>query len=78
MKEVGLDTLLPGEKGTVGNLNTPTFEVRQRLLEMGLTRGTIIQVIRLAPLGDPMEISVRGYRLSLRRKEAQAVMIRKT
>lgn len=46
-------------------------------MEMGLTKGTMIEVIRLAPLGDPIEISVRGYRLSLRRKEASAVLIMK-
>ncbi len=77
MEEVGLDMLVPGEKGTIGNFSTPAIEVRHRLMEMGLTRGTMIEVIRLAPLGDPIEISVRGYRLSLRRKEASAVMIRK-
>jgi ferrous iron transport protein A len=46
-------------------------------MEMGLTKGTIIEVVRLAPLGDPIEISVRGYRLSLRRKEASAAMVKK-
>jgi ferrous iron transport protein A len=76
MKEVGLDTLVPGEKGIVVNLSASTFEIRQRLLEMGLTKGTTIEVIRLAPLGDPIEIEIRGYRLSLRRKEAEAVLIR--
>ncbi|HEY6953521.1 MAG TPA: FeoA family protein [Bacteroidota bacterium] len=75
MKEVALDTLVPGERGIVWSLNAPAFEIRQRLLEMGLTKGVAIEVIRLAPLGDPIEISVRGYRLSLRRKEAKAVMI---
>jgi ferrous iron transport protein A len=75
MKEVGLNTLSPGEKGIVRNLSTPVKEVRQRLLEMGLTKGTIVEVVRLAPLGDPMEIAVRGYRLSLRQKEAEAVLV---
>jgi ferrous iron transport protein A len=77
MKEVGLDKLGPGESGQVGSLQTLTPGIRQRLLEMGLTKGTIIQVIRLAPLGDPIEILVRGYRLSLRRQEAESVMILK-
>ncbi len=75
MNEVGLNTLIPGERGIVGKLATPSFEVRQRLLEMGLTKGITIKVIRVAPLGDPIEIELRGYRLSLRRKEAEAVMI---
>lgn len=78
MTEVSLDTLVPGEKGVVGHLKTSSFEVRQRLLEMGLTKGVSIQIIRLAPLGDPIEIALRGYRLSLRRKEAEAVMIHKS
>ena len=77
MNEVGLDTLVPGEKGVIGRLDTRTPEIRQRLLEMGLTKGTYIEIIRLAPLRDPIEILVRGYRLSLRRKEAEAVIITK-
>lgn len=73
----GLSALLPGERGKVGRLETPSFEVRQRLLEMGLTKGISVLVIRVAPMGDPIEIELRGYRLSLRRKEAEAVMIEK-
>ncbi len=69
--------LIPGERGTVESFKTPTHEVRHRLMEMGLTRGTAVEVIRLAPLGDPIEISIRGYRLSLRRREASAVVVRR-
>lgn len=47
----------------------------QRLLEMGLTDGEEVEVVRFAPLGDPMEIRIRGYNLSLRRKEAAAVLV---
>jgi len=75
VKFAGLDTLLPGETGIVGKLETPSFEVRQRLMEMGLTKGVLVSVVRVAPLGDPMEIELRGYRLSLRRKEAEAVKV---
>lgn len=46
-----------------------------RLLEMGLTPGTEIQVVRSAPLGFPVEIKVRGYLLSLRKSEAQCLEI---
>lgn len=77
MNEVSLDSLAPSEKGVIGRLDTQTPEIRQRLLEMGLTKGTCIEVIRLAPLRDPIEVLVRGYRLSLRRKEAEAVIITK-
>jgi len=50
-------------------------ERRARLLEMGLTTGAEIQFIRFAPLGDPVEIEVRGYRLSLRKKEAAGIRV---
>lgn len=49
--------------------------VAQRLQEMGLTSGVAVKVIRVAPLGDPLEVEVRGYRLSLRREEAAAVEV---
>lgn len=78
MRSVELNTLVPGERGTVLGLETTSFEVRQRLLEMGLTKGIAVTVIRVAPLGDPIEIELRGYRLSLRRKEAEAVIIQST
>jgi ferrous iron transport protein A len=45
----------------------------RRLEALGMTQGTVIQVIREAPLGDPLEIEVRGYRLCLRRKEIHAL-----
>lgn len=73
-----LNHLIPGERGTVENIAASTPSLRRRLLEMGLTRGTAIQLIRVAPMGDPIEISVRGYRLSLRREEASSILIKKT
>ncbi len=51
--------------------------MRQRLLEMGLIKGTMIELIRFAPLGDPMEVRVRGYRLSIRKGEAKAVIVKR-
>ena len=50
-------------------------EISLRLLEMGLTPGVEVAVIGTAPLGDPIELQVRGYRLSLRRSEAQMVTV---
>ena len=49
--------------------------LRQRILDMGLTKGTTVTVQKLAPLGDPMEITVRGYQLSLRKAEAECILI---
>jgi ferrous iron transport protein A len=75
MNNVSLDRLKPGEKGTVDRIQATAIHIRQRLMEMGLTKGTIVEIIRFAPLGDPIEISVRGYRLSLRREEAQSILL---
>lgn len=47
----------------------------QRLLEMGITKGVEVSVVRFAPLGDPMEVKVRGYLLSLRRADARAIRV---
>jgi len=76
MSYVSLATLQPGERGTIERIRGSSHAVTQRLLEMGLTRGTEVEIIRFAPLGDPIEISVRGYRLSLRREEAESVLLR--
>ena len=51
-------------------------EVSVRLLEMGLTPGAEVRLLGVAPLGDPIELEVRGYRLSIRRSEAARVEIR--
>jgi Fe2+ transport system protein FeoA len=71
---VALSTLVVGQRGRVTSFTVPP-EQRQRLLEMGLTTGAECEVVRFAPLGDPMEIKVRGYYLSLRKKEAAGVQI---
>ena len=49
--------------------------LRKRLIDMGLTIDTIVLVRKLAPLGDPIEISLRGYELSLRREEAKEIEV---
>ncbi|HYR57687.1 MAG TPA: FeoA family protein [Chthoniobacteraceae bacterium] len=77
MSDAGAESLgaLPvGERGRVVGFDLPP-EHRQRLLEMGLTIGAEFEVVRFAPLGDPLEIKVRGYMLSLRKREAAGVRI---
>ena len=69
--------VLLGEKGTVERISHAAATVRQRLMEMGVVRGIQVQLIRFAPLGDPIEVRVGGYRLSLRHNEAQAVLVTK-
>lgn len=63
-----------GESAQIDRLDG-SAEIRMRLLEMGLTRGTMVRLVRVAPLGDPIELAVRGYRLSVRKSEAAAVLV---
>ena len=69
-----LSSLKVGSAGTVTAINIPP-ENRGRLLEMGLLVGTPVELIRFAPLGDPVEIKVRGYNLSLRKHEAEQIWV---
>jgi Fe2+ transport system protein FeoA len=69
-----LSDLPLGQKGRVVGFSLPP-EQRQRLLEMGLTVGAQFEVVRFAPMGDPIDIKVRGYHLSLRKNEAAGVFV---
>jgi ferrous iron transport protein A len=70
-----LSSLGIGKAAVVAALKVPV-EKRARLMEMGLLVGTPIELVRFAPLGDPVEIKVRGYHLTLRRHEADQIMVR--
>jgi Fe2+ transport system protein FeoA len=70
-----LDQLRIGERCLVEALSGEDALV-QRLLEMGLLEGEEIEITNVAPLGDPIEIRLRDYRLSLRRREAARVLVR--
>lgn len=61
-----------GESATVAKLNG-TGALKRRIMDMGLTKGTRVYVKKVAPLGDPIELTVRGYELSIRRDEAANV-----
>lgn len=63
-----------GSEATVAAIQVPP-EHRPRILEMGLLVGTRIKLIRFAPLGDPVEIKLRGYHLTLRRHEAEMIKV---
>jgi len=69
-----LDQLQAGQRGRVQAVRA-SGSLEQRLLEMGLLEGELIEVIGFAPLGDPMEIRLRDYRLSLRRQEASFIIV---
>lgn len=63
-----------GKKTKVSSLTGAPL-LNRRLIEMGLTPGTAVAVERVAPLGDPLDLRVRGYRLSLRKSEAAGVQV---
>ena len=69
-----LDELSVGQSGRISKLNLNPSEC-QRLMEMGLTVGATVRLLRFAPLGDPIEILARGYHLSLRKAEAHAILV---
>ena len=73
-KIIGLSQLKIGETGAV-RLIDAAGEIKRRLMDMGITRGTSIYVQKLAPLGDPMELHLRGYALSLRKADAQKIKV---
>lgn len=69
-----VDKLKPGEKGTVLRLGS-SGALRRRIIDMGITPGAEIIMRKTAPLGDPIEINIRGYELSIRKSEAQEIEV---
>ena len=69
-----LNELKVGESGRVAHLSGEGA-VKRRIMDMGLTKGAEVTVRKVAPLGDPIEITVRGYELSIRKDEAAKVEI---
>ena len=74
IRSTKLSELCPGLKGRIAFVSGKG-PIRKRLLDMGLTSDTHFDVIRVAPLGDPVEIKVRGYLLSLRKSEAEQIEV---
>jgi Fe2+ transport system protein FeoA len=71
---VALSELASGDCGRIVALDLPP-EPKQRLLEMGMTAGAQVEIVRFAPLGDPVDIKVRGYHLSIRKHEAAGIRV---
>jgi Fe2+ transport system protein FeoA len=69
-----LNELKRGEKGKIIKISGKG-SVHRRLLDMGLISGSDIEMQRVAPLGDPIEIKVKGYNLSLRKEEAASIQV---
>ncbi|MDD3581665.1 MAG: ferrous iron transport protein A [Desulfobacca sp.] len=74
MSALVLNSLKKGQKARITGI-TNNSDLKRRLLKMGLVRGEIIEVERVAPLGDPIDVVVKGYHLSLRQEEAKLVEV---
>ena len=74
VQERSLALLQPGERGTITRLDGDHVNVR-RLMELGLVPGTDVEVVCLAPLGDPVELRLRQVHLSIRRSEAVRIHV---
>ncbi len=70
-----LRDLKPGQQGVVVAI-AAVGSMKRRIMDMGITPGVKMRVIKVAPLGDPIEVNVRGYELSLRKEEAQQIEMR--
>lgn len=69
-----LDEVPVGASCTVSKLGD-TGEIRRRILDMGITEGAQVTVCKVAPLGDPIELTVRGYQLSLRKSDVASIEV---
>ena len=71
-----LDHLQSGKSCEILSLANQSGAVKRRLIDMGLTPGTKVTLIKIAPFGDPMEVSLRGYEMSLRKADAAQITVR--
>ncbi len=72
---MNLGNLRPGQQGKILRLDSSIGPIRRRLMDMGVLPGEIVKVEKIAPMGDPIEITVKSYNLSLRKSEAQGIEI---
>lgn len=72
-EQTHLANLFKGQKGKVIHLNTTDKALRRRLLDMGITEGVQILIKKIAPLGDPIDLELRGYQLCLRKRDMACI-----
>lgn len=75
MEEITLDNIKIGNSAVVTRIGIQG-PLKRRLIDMGITPGVIIKVKKTAPMGDPIEIRLRGYELSIRRSETKNIYVR--
>lgn len=71
---MNLSMLKPGEKGRITKIGAQG-SLKRRLMDMGVLVGEEIKVEKIAPLGDPLEVTIKNYNLSLRKKEAEGISV---
>jgi ferrous iron transport protein A len=71
---MNLATLRPGNRARITKIGA-IGPLKRRLMDMGILIGETVQVVKVAPLGDPIEITVKGYQLSLRKSEATGIEV---
>ena len=69
-----LNNLKVGQSGRILK-NRTKGAIKQRFMDMGITKGVVVKVIKIAPLGDPIEVELRGYNLSIRKDDAKNIDI---
>lgn len=74
MAKKRLKDMRPGESAKIVEINAQGA-LKRRLMDMGLTRGSLVTFRKVAPLGDPIELTIRGYELSIRKNEAEYVVV---
>ena len=72
-----ISQLKVGDYASIAKYDMTDPAYRMKLLALGLTRNTSFRIVKTAPLGDPVEIELRGYRLSLRKHEANSILVKK-
>jgi len=71
-----LNQLAKGQKAQITNIAVKDRRLKQRLYDMGLTKKTYIEIRKVAPLGDPFVVLLRGYELCLRKSECEAIEVK--
>ena len=75
---MNLSNLKPGEQGRILKLDSSIGPIRGRLMDMGVIVGETIKVEKVAPMGDPIEVKIKSYSLTLRKNEAKGIEIEVT
>lgn len=74
MQQISLDKLKAGQQAKIARVGN-AGPIRRRIVDMGAVAGTAVTVVKVAPLGDPIEVKIKGYSLTLRKEEAAAILV---